>query len=229
MEAFASYVNDKNIDLLKTILKISVLSLGSQLDKRFIDAANDFESDYFGMDVTSPAEDIALTTTKNTLSSYLSEEYIKRNFSDETKKDVENMVNEFIDIFRSRIANLTWMGEATKEKAIRKIDAMSVNVGYPESFEDYIDDITVYSPNEKYAYFNTMNSIRKSAYADIAESQGKPAEKADYWSVVPVYTVNAGYMQTDNSINFPAGILQEPFYYSDGKPEENLGSIGNSA
>ena len=71
-----------------------------------------------------------------------------------------------------------------------------------------------------------MNSIRKSAYADIAESQGKPAEKADYWSVVPVYTVNAGYMQTDNSINFPAGILQEPFYYSDGKPEENLGSIG---
>ncbi len=45
------------------------------------------------------------------------------------------------------------MGEATKEKAIRKIDAMSVNVGYPESFEDYIDDITVYSPNEKYAYF----------------------------------------------------------------------------
>ena len=226
MEAFASYVNDKNIDLLKTILKISVLSLGSQLDKRFIDAANDFESDYFGMDVTSPAEDIALTTTKNTLSSYLSEEYIKRNFSDETKKDVENMVNEFIDIFRSRIANLTWMGEATKEKAIRKIDAMSVNVGYPESFEDYIDDITVYSPNEKYAYFNTMNSIRKSAYADIAESQGKPAEKADYWSVVPVYTVNAGYMQTDNSINFPAGILQEPFYYSDGKPEENLGSIG---
>ena len=103
---------------------------------------------------------------------------------------------------------------------------MSVNVGYPESFEDYIDDITVYSPNEKYAYFNTMNSIRKSAYADIAESQGKPAEKADYWSVVPVYTVNAGYMQTDNSINFPAGILQEPFYYSDGKPEENLGSIG---
>ena len=42
--------------------------------------------------------DIALTTTKNTLSSYLSEEYIKRNFSDETKKDVENMVNEFIDI-----------------------------------------------------------------------------------------------------------------------------------
>ena len=71
------------------------------------------------------------------------------------------------------------MGEATKEKAIRKIDAMSVNVGYPESFEDYIDDITVYSPNEKYAVFQRlMNSTTKSAYADIAESQGKACRKS---------------------------------------------------
>ncbi len=75
--------------------------------------------------------------------------------------------------------------------------------------------------------FNTMNSIRKSAYAlDIAEKPGKACRKSRLLSVVPVYTVNAGYMQTDNSINFPAEYFREPFYYSDGKPEENLGSIG---
>jgi len=101
---------------------------------------------------------------------------------------------------------------------------MQVKVGYPDSWETYLDNADIKSPEEGGTFFSNMISVQKAARAEMLSYQEKGVDKTQ-WVMAP-YTVNACYNATANDITFPAAILQSPMYDVNASREENLGGIG---
>ncbi len=225
LKASASFLTDAHLDELKTAMKLGLLSgYAATLNREFTDAAIAFQSARYGADMNLPDEDIAAQQVQAYLADYLSEAYVERYFTAQAKTDVEAMIQNFLDIYKERIQALDWMSSTTKSKALEKLDAMAVNVGYPDSWDTYLDQAEIKSAADGGSYFDNILSIAKAAQAEAVEKYGKPVDKTE-WQM-PAYTVNAYYSPTSNSINFPAGILQAPLYDVSADATENLGGIG---
>ena len=225
LEATASCLTGEHLELLKTAMKISLLaSFGVCLNREFQEAIYDFQAAQYGADIRLPDEETAAQLVQTYLADYLSETYVERYFSPQAKADVEEMVEEIKAIYKERIQDLDWMGEATKAKAVEKLDAMAVNVGYPDRWDTYLDNAPILSAAQGGSYLSNILDISKAARQEASESFLQPADKTEW--MMSTYTVNAYYSFAANSINFPAGILQAPLYDLEASSAENLGGIG---
>ena len=225
LEAAAVYFTENNLALLKTAMRVGILSsFGSTLSKDFQQAALDFQYAMYGVEGTLSDEEIAAQQVQAYLSDYLGQLYVERHFSAQAKADVEAMIEDFRDIYRQRIEDLEWMSDATKEKAVEKLETMAVNVGYPDQWSDTMDDAEIRSPAQGGSYFANAIAISRAIRAEAVEGQFEPVDKSA-WQM-SVYTVNAYYDATANSINFPAAILQAPLYDVNADDTDNLGGIG---
>lgn len=225
MEAFAKYYTEDNLSLLKAATKISLVSgYGGAFGQDFLDVSNEFNKVFYGMEGTKTNAEIASITTQNIMSDYLGKIFIDKYFSAEAKRDVENMVNEFVDIYKDRISNLEWMSDATKQMAAKKLDTMTTKIGYPDSWETPMDKVEIKSGEDGGSYFENLLAIMKQSRLETIALQGKPVDKSKW--MMSAYTVNAYYNPPSNEIVFPAGILQAPFYDINAPKEANLGGIG---
>ena len=117
------------------------------------------------------------------------------------------------------IGELTWMSDTTKQKAYEKLSTIVNNIGYPDKWRDYS---TVIVKRDDYAG-NVTRADAFEVQRQLNKIQ-KPTDKKD-WGMTPP-TVNAYYRANMNDINFPAGILQPPFYGSNMDDAVNYGAIG---
>lgn len=224
-EAFADYFTDENVETLKAWAKLTVLlGWGGAFNQEFIDASETFNQEFMGVSGSYSPEERAALTLQNTMPDYIGELYAERYFTEEAKQDVEKMVRDIIGVYRSRIQNLDWMSEATKERAIKKLDTMGVKIGYPDEFKSAIDNAEIKSPEDGGSYFTNMLSITAAQKAENIALQGQPVDKSE-WLMYP-FTVNACYSPQQNDITFPAAILQAPMYDVNASYEQNLGGIG---
>lgn len=168
-------------------------------------------------------EKAALETTKFLLEDEVGKLYVKENFTPKMKEDATKMVLSIKDSYRNKIINSKWMGEETKEGALKKLDKMIVNVGYPDyPWGEDILTANIKSPaNGGNCLENTLEYLKN---AGIPTRPLMTANKAQW--PLGVAEVNAMYDPVNNSITFPAGILQEPFYKEGGDESRNLGSMG---
>jgi putative endopeptidase len=147
------------------------------------------------------------------------QEYVKRDFTPEARARAAQMVDNLVSALRERIAQLDWMSPATKRQATAKLDAFLRKVAYPDSWRDYSTLLV-----RQGAYFENTTSAgewnRRRGWARL----GKPVDRTE-WTMVPP-TVNASYSATLNQIQFPAGILQPPFFDPDADDAVNYGGIG---
>jgi endothelin-converting enzyme/putative endopeptidase len=145
--------------------------------------------------------------------------YAKRYFPPESKAAVEAMVANIKVAFRKRIDGLAWMNPATKAEAKAKLDTLYVGVGYGESWHDY-------SNHEVKAddLFGNLWRGRLSEYHRQLARLGAPIDRKE-WSMTP-QTINAVNLPLQNALNFPAGILQPPFFDPKAPAAANYGSIG---
>lgn len=224
-EEFAQLLTDENIEALKTAAKLTViLSYGTTLNTEFDDASNVFNQEFLGISGSYSNEERAAITVSSVMPDYIGEIYAEKYFTEEAKQDVLKMVQDIIAVYKKRIGNLTWMSDTTKEKAIRKLDAMKIKIGYPDNWDTYLDEVQIKSSSEGGSYFENMISIAEGSKKELSNLQGKPVDKTK-WEMYP-YTVNACYSATSNDITFPAAILQPPMYDVNASYEENLGGIG---
>ena len=158
------------------------------------------------------------------MSEYISQSYVDKFFDEKSKKDVEKMTYDIINVFKKRIDNLSWMSDATKEKAKLKLDKINLKIGYPESMNSCIDNIEIIPAEKGGTYFANMIAISKEVRNQLKGVQFSSVDR-DSW-IFPPYTVNAGYDPSRNEIVLPAAILQAPLYDKDAPYEENLGGIG---
>lgn len=225
VKALAEYFCDENLHALKSYAKYAVLmGWGGALNQEFIDASEQFNSKYLGTQGSYTPESRAAITVQTLMPDYLGELYAEKYFSEAAKQDVENMVRDIVAVYRKRLESNSWMSESTKKKAIAKLNAMNVKIGYPDKRKSYLDDVEIRSAVEGGSYFENALSIAKAQRAADTAQQGMPVDKTE-WMMYP-FTVNACYSVTSNDITFPAAILQAPLYDVNAPREENLGGIG---
>jgi putative endopeptidase len=146
--------------------------------------------------------------------------YAQRYFPAQDKAGAEALVAHIIANYRERLRALSWMAPETKTEAIAKLNALYVGIGYPESWRDYSgyevkpDDIVGNRRRGRLFYY----------HYNVARI-GKPVNRKE-WSMTP-QTVNAVNLPLQNALNFPAAILQPPFFDPLAPNAANYGAIGS--
>jgi predicted metalloendopeptidase len=146
--------------------------------------------------------------------------YVEQYFSAEAKAKVKEMVADIVAAFGKRIDRLSWMSPATKVHAKEKLKTLIVGVGYPDRWKDYAD-LTV-DPTDALG-----NVVRSGAfeYRRALAKLGRPVDRDEWW--MTPQTVNAVNLPLQNALNFPAAILQPPYFDLKGDPAANYGAIGS--
>ena len=157
--------------------------------------------------------------TDSDLGEALGQAFIKETFGPQAKADTLQMVHELEAALQTDIDGLSWMTPITKKEAIVKLHAITDKIGYPDTWRDYRALTIVRSD----ALGNSQRSNAFAFHRQMARI-GKPVNK-DEWSMTPP-TVNAYYNPLENNINFPAGILQPPFYSAKADAAINFGGSG---
>ncbi|HVI06960.1 MAG TPA: M13 family metallopeptidase [Candidatus Binatia bacterium] len=145
--------------------------------------------------------------------------YAKKYFPPESKAQVEAMVVNLKAAFRRRIEALDWMNASTKNEALAKLDSLYVGVGYGESWHKY-SNYEVKSDD----LFGNVWRADLSEYRRRVALLGTPIDRKE-WTMTP-QTINAVNLPLYNALNFPAGILQPPFFDPKAPAAANYGSIG---
>jgi len=224
-EKFAELYSQSNFAELKTAMKLSVLvSCGYMLNEEFRDADYNLEKIVVGITGKRNSHQDAVTAIQGVLGEYLSEIYVKKYFDEESKKDVEKLTYDIIEVFKKRIDNLSWMSQPTKEKAKLKLSCLNLKIGYPDSMKTYLDEVRIIPPENGGTYFSNMLAITKKQREQYQYIQFGKVNR-DTWGIEP-YIVNAYYNPSLNEIVLPAAILQPPLYDKNASYEEKLGGIG---
>jgi len=146
--------------------------------------------------------------------------YAQQYFPPESKKRVQAMVQNIKAAFRKRIDALTWMDPATKAEAKTKLDGLYVGIGYPETWHDY-DGLEIKRDD---VFGNFWRSDLFEYHRQVSRL-GKAVDRHE-WSMTP-QTVNAVNLPLQNALNFPAAILEPPFFDPKATDAANYGSIGS--
>jgi putative endopeptidase len=190
------------------------------LTKAFVEEDFLFNGKYMsGQQEMEPRWKRCVKSTDRSLGMALGKLYVDRTFGAEGKERTLKMVQAIETAMRQDVGNLTWMSDTTKKKAYEKLDAIVNNIGYPDQWRDYS---TVIIKSDDYA----GNVERAGAFEVQRQFKkiDKPTDRKD-WSMTPP-TVNAYYRPSMNDINFPAGILQPPFYGKQMDDAVNFGGVG---
>ncbi|MDP4128660.1 MAG: M13 family metallopeptidase [Bacteroidota bacterium] len=145
--------------------------------------------------------------------------YVQQYFPPEAKQRINEMVDNILTTYGERIRQLDWMSDSTKQKALVKLQAIVKKVGYPDKWKDY-SSVTIARDN----IISNLKATTHYAYLRDIHKIGKPVDRSEWYMTPP--TVNAYYNPTANDVNFPAGILQPPFYFISGDDAVNYGAIG---
>ena len=190
------------------------------LPKAFVDEDFQFNGAYLsGQKEIEPRWKRCVESTDEKLGMALGQLYVDKTFGPEGKERTLKMVQAIEQAMHQDIGQLTWMSDATKQKAYEKLSTIVNNIGYPDKWRDYSTVIVV---RDDYA----GDYMRASAFEVQRQRNkiAKPTDKKD-WGMTPP-TVNAYYRSNMNDINFPAGILQPPFYANNLDDAVNYGAIG---
>ena len=161
----------------------------------------------------------ALSALDEYLGDAVGRAYAEHYFPASAKAEVSTMVDNIVSAFGKRVEKLEWMDPSTKQEALAKVATIAVGVGYPDKWRNY--DAYAVSPTNAYA--NAING-EKVEYAHQLAKIGKPMDKGEWWMTPQV--VNAVNLPVQNALNFPAGILQPPFFDAKADAAYNYGAIG---
>ena len=217
----SALVGSEGIDLWKDYLRFHLIEHYASVLPKVV-AAEDFAFYSTILSGTQQMPDrskVALAATNAALGQAVGQLYTQRYFPPEAKAKAQAMVADLITAYRTRISNLTWMSPQTKEKALAKLAALRIGVGYPDTWIDY----------------STLDVVRGDAFGNMRRAEAfnrsynlaklqRPADP-DEWRIDP-QIVGAVIIFTPNTETFSAGLLQPPFFDYQGDAASNYGSAG---
>jgi len=211
-----------NLETIKAYLAWNIINnAASFLSEDFVNADFDFYGKTLsGKEENKPRWKRVVGTVDGSLGEAVGQMYVEKYFPAEAKERMLHLVKNLRLAMQDRFEKLTWMSNETKEKAIEKLNAMIVKIGYPDTWRDY--SALEIDPSLSY-YANVMRAARFESEYQLSKI-GKPVDPM-LWQMTP-QTVNAYYEPTTNEICFPAGILQPPFFDMKADDAVNYGAIG---
>ncbi|HUE40347.1 MAG TPA: M13 family metallopeptidase, partial [Chthoniobacterales bacterium] len=209
------------IDDWKTYLRWNLINAtASALSNDFVNEDfNFYEKTLRGTEKIKPRWKRVITSEDGEIGEALGKLYVNDYFPPAAKARALELINNLKEALGDRIKTLEWMDEPTKQKALEKLAAFQVKIGYPEKWRDY----STLMINRGPFVLNELRSDNFEAKRELNKI-GKPVDRAE-WGMTPP-TVNAYYNPKMNEIVFPAGILQPPFFFADADDAVNYGGIG---
>ena len=221
IKTMEALLKSEGLDSLKTYLTWHLVRAASPLlPQPFVDADFNFYSKTLrGAEEIKPRWKRCVEMTDAELGEALGQKYVERAFPADAKSRTLEMVKAIEKGLEKDIRELDWMTDATKNRAIEKLHAITNKIGYPDKWRDY-------SALKIVRGDAAGNSMRATAHDTNykLEKIGKKVNPNE-WGMTPP-TVNAYYNPLENNINFPAGILQPPFFDPKRDPAVNFGAIG---
>jgi endothelin-converting enzyme/putative endopeptidase len=221
LKAMNALIASTPIDELKAYLRWQLLNASADmLPKAFADADFDFFSRTLGgQEQPLPRWQRCVTQTDARLGEALGKAFVEEAFGEEAKADTLAMVKAIRSAMEQDIDAAPWMSDETKRAAKMKLDTVVDRIGYPERWRDYssvrVDRADALGNRQRATAFERQRTLDKI---------GTPVDRTE-WSMTPP-TVNAYYSADRNTINFPAGILQPPFYQAGRDAAVNYGGTG---
>lgn len=202
-------------------LTVSYVSTAADyLSDDFTDAKFKLSQAVSGVEEPMPRWKRALGVPNALLGEAVGQLYVEKHFPKTSKDKMLELVGNLKTALGQHIKGLTWMSDTTKQRALEKLDAFTVKIGYPDKWRDY----SSLKIDRRRSYWdNIKDAIKHEIDYNLAD-WGKPVDKTR-WYMTP-QTVNAYYSPLSNEICFPAGILQAPYFNPDADPAENYGAIG---
>lgn len=215
-------IDEEPLEDLKTLFTWQVIDgATAYLTNEIYMASFDFYGKVMsGREEPSPLWKRAVGIVNGTLGEAVGQMYVQKYFPEENKARMLALVHNLQKALGIRIENLEWMSRETKDKALEKLNAMTIKIGYPDTWRDY----TALDINAEDTYYANLQRAAKFEQAYSLSYLGKPVDKAK-WYMTP-QTVNAYYNPSSNEICFPAGILQYPFFDMNADDAFNYGAIG---
>jgi len=209
------------LDDLKTYLRWQTArSFAPSLSEPFVQENFDFYGRYLsGQKELQARWKRCVQQVDQNLGEALGQPYVAETFGPDGKQRMLKMVSALEQALSEDIADLPWMTAETKKQAAVKLKAITNKIGYPDDWRDYS---TLTIARDDFA----GNVQRSRAFEEKRNLNkiGKPLDKKE-WGMTPP-TVNAYYNSAENDINFPAGILQPPFFDKTADDAVNFGAIG---
>ena len=172
-----------------------------------------------GTPAQQPRDKRAIAATSAALGDAVGRIYAGRYFPASSRAEIQGMVRNIVAAFDRRVAGLEWMTPATKAEARRKLQVLQVGVGYPDRWRDYRSfDVRRDDP------LGNLQRARLFDYRYQLGKLGKPVDRGEWW--MTPQTVNAVNLPLQNALNFPAAILETPYFDARYDPAANYGAIG---
>ncbi|MCX6312061.1 MAG: M13 family metallopeptidase [Bacteroidetes bacterium] len=221
MRQFNSMIATEPIEAWKAYFRWQLIrSCAPKLHKAVCDENFNFYGTVLsGAQKQNPRWKRVLSTTDGALGEAVGQLYVARNFSEESKKRVNIMVDNLMAAYTERIKSRDWMSEATKTAALTKLGTILRKLGYPDKWRDYSGLMI----NRKSYVLNFLHSNTFDVEYNISKLK-EPVDRME-WGMTPA-TINAYYNPSNNEIVFPAGIMQTPFFDARADDAVNYGGMG---
>jgi putative endopeptidase len=221
MPALIDAITSTDIETIRSYLRYHALTAyAGRLPKRFDDENFDFYGRILsGQPEQAPRWKRCSSSVDASLGEALGQVWVQQYFGGDAKAKTVEMVGDIEHAMDRDLDSLDWMSPETKVRAKEKLHAVANKIGYPEKWRDYSS--LVISPTDP-----VTNAEHASAFENDRQLAkiGKPIDRNE-WAMTPP-TVDAYYDPSMNNINFPAGILQPPFYDPKADDAVNYGHMG---
>ncbi|WP_230480711.1 M13 family metallopeptidase [Sphingomonas sp. Leaf21] len=199
----------------------TVNQVTGSLPKAIDDAAFGFYGQTLnGTPAQQPREKRGIAAVNGALGEAVGKIYAQRYFPASSKTEIQHMVTNIVAAFDRRIAALDWMAPATKAEARRKLAVLKVGVGYPDHWWNYPRfDVRADDP------VGNAQRAKLALYRYHVSKLGKPVDRSEWW--MTPQTVNAVNLPLQNALNFPAAILESPYFDPRFDAAANYGAIGS--
>ena len=221
-ENYSKVVNQDNFSKIKSWMLVQeAMAASNSLTEDYRLNFQSISMAIMGTQKPISKEDTVYEMSVNLFSDVMSVYYGRKYFGEEAKTDVTGMIDKIKNVYRGRLQQNDWLTEETRNKAIEKLDKMKVFVGYQEDVNPGTKELHL-DPNK--SFFELSEDIAQFGKRYTIDHFDEPIDK-NKWSG-SAFDINAYYNPESNSINFPAGILQAPFYDKNQSTEKNYGGIG---
>ena len=221
MQYVSTRFTESTLNSWKAYLKWNVINTAAGFLTKEIEKQNfSFYSTVLnGQKEQKPRWKRAIASANGMIGELLGQEFVKVAFTPESKRRLNEMIDNLMAVYKKRLGTVEWMSAETRTRALEKLSTIARKIGYPEKFEEYAG---LEIKNDSY-FANYLRS-QQWGYADNMNKLGQPIDRAK-WNMLP-QTVNAYYNPSMNEIVFPAAIMQPPFFNPEADDAVNYGSIG---
>ena len=221
MQTVARVIATEPMPALRSYLRIhAVTPMAPYLSRPFEQASFDFFNNTLrGQTEPLPRWKRCSLLTGASLRDAVGQDWVKRNFSPQSKAEAEQVIANVRRAVREEIEQLSWLSPDAKQEALKKVDAMREKIGYPNHWQDY-SSLELTSTN----FIADLHAAQVLNQENVLDQIGKPVDESRfYWSVLDA---DGNYDPSLNDIEFPAGILQPPRYSRTIDAAVNYGGLG---